>query len=137
VLPRSNKIWSNKIWNIKTRNNKCWIHIIFLLIFLYLISFLSTSPALAENIFIKFYREQISVVDGNRCSMYPSCSSYASEALEKHGLITGWVMVCDRLVRCGRDEVKFSMKTVVNNQEYIYDSVAGNDFWWFKKEKKE
>ena len=69
--------------------------------------------------------------------MYPSCSRYASRAFEKHGAIFGWIMTCDRLVRCGRDEVKLSPKVIVNKQELVYDPVEANDFWWFEKEKKE
>jgi len=124
VLPRNSKTGNSKIF--------------FLLFVLLLVSFFLTSSfALADNAFIKFYQEHISVVDGNRCPMHPSCSAYASQAIEKHGLIQGWVMACDRLVRCGRDEAKLSMKIIANNQEYIHDSVEANDFWWFEKEKKE
>lgn len=90
-----------------------------------------------NNGFIKFYQKHISVVDGNRCPMYPSCSHYASQVFEKHGAILGWIMTCDRLVRCGRDEAKISGKVFINNDELIYDPVAANDFWWFKKEKKQ
>lgn len=67
--------------------------------------------------------------------MHPSCSAYAGEALEKHGLFMGWIMACDRLVRCGRDETKRSPAIILDSQEYIYDPVDANDFWWFEKKK--
>ena len=76
------------------------------------------------------------MVDGNRCQMYPSCSSYASKAIEKHGPALGWVVSMDRLVRCGRDEAKVSMQIRVKNGEWTYDPVKANDFWWFENEKK-
>ena len=90
-----------------------------------------------QNFLFTFYQDHISVVDGNRCAMYPSCSRYASQVFKKHGPLIGWAMTCDRLVRCGRDEGNISMKVIVNHEELIYDSVNANDFWWFEKEKKE
>lgn len=92
--------------------------------------------ALDQNPILKFYQNHISVIDGNRCPMYPSCSSYASEAFHKHGLIFGWIMTCDRIVRCGRDEEKVSLKIMIQDDKLIYDPLDGNDFWWFEKEKK-
>ena len=89
-----------------------------------------------ENFLLHFYQKHISVVDGNRCAMYPSCSRYAATAFQKHGLIMGWIMACDRLVRCGRDEADIARHIIVNNHELIHDPVEANDFWWFEKEKK-
>jgi len=89
------------------------------------------------NFLLKFYQKHISVVDGNRCAMYPSCSHYASQAMEKHGVILGWIMANDRLVRCGRDEADIAPKIILNNQILIYDPVESNDFWWFGKKKKQ
>lgn len=92
----------------------------------------STALAADDNLFIRFYQEHISVVDGNRCQMYPSCSAYASRAFKKHGVVVGWIMTCDRLVRCGRDETLVSMKLGIDNTEFTYDPVSANDFWWFE-----
>lgn len=69
--------------------------------------------------------------------MHPSCSAYAAEAFENHGPVIGWIMTLDRLVRCGRDEAKIAPSWLKGNQSYIYDPVEANDFWWFKKEKKQ
>ncbi|MCD4675347.1 MAG: membrane protein insertion efficiency factor YidD [Desulfobacula sp.] len=106
-------------------------------VILFFLCVYETAFARDQNFIFRFYQEHISVVDGNRCSMYPSCSRYASRAFKKHGPILGWIMTCDRLVRCGRNEVNISMKVMVNNQELIYDPLDANDFWWFEKEKKE
>lgn len=96
------------------------------------------NPAFAdENPVIDFYQKHISVVDGNRCPMHPSCSNYAKQAFEKHGVVIGWVMTLDRLVRCGRCEAELSDPIVVNGHRLIHDPVEANDFWWFKKEKKQ
>ncbi len=87
-----------------------------------------------ENLLLNFYQDHISVVDGNRCAMYPSCSRYASRSFKKHGFVLGWIMACDRLVRCGRDEADIARHIIVNNQQLIHDPVEANDFWWFEKE---
>lgn len=79
---------------------------------------------------IKFFNKYISGVDGNRCQMYPSCSKYCIEAFNKHGALLGWIMGSDRLLRCGRDEVKLSTPVRINGEKRIYDPVSNNDFWW-------
>ncbi len=76
------------------------------------------------------YRKYISKIDGNRCSMHPSCSSYSVDSIKKHGLFLGWIMTCDRLMRCGGDEVKLSPKVIINGEKHCYDPVSANDFWW-------
>lgn len=83
------------------------------------------------NAVIKFYQEHISGIDGDRCPMYPSCSRYGAQAMQKHGVGLGWIMACDRLLRCGRDEVRLSAHVRVNGRELTFDPVSANDFWWF------
>ena len=79
---------------------------------------------------VKFFNKYISGADGNRCQMYPSCSKYCIEAFNKHGSLLGWIMCCDRLVRCGRDEAKLSAPVFINGEKRSYDPVSNNDFWW-------
>lgn len=50
----------------------------------------------------------ISAADGDRCAMTPSCSAYAAESIKNYGFFEGYLMTCDRLIRCGRDELRFS-----------------------------
>ena len=90
-----------------------------------------------KNFIIQFYQDHLSAADGNRCPMTPSCSEYAARAIEKHGPVIGWIMASDRLVRCGRDEVKLSPKVISNGQTFVSDPVSANDFWWFQKEEAE
>lgn len=92
----------------------------------------ATSEARAENPVIRFYRTVISPADGSRCPMYPTCSTYARQVFEKHGPILGWIMTCDRLVRCGRDEARLSPHIAVESGKAVYDPVEANDFWWFE-----
>jgi putative membrane protein insertion efficiency factor len=82
---------------------------------------------------IGFYQKYISPVDGQRCPMYPSCSQYIRQGVKKHGLLKGWVMGFDRIVRCGRDEVKLSSPIWIKGEKHIFDPVENNDFWWSDK----
>jgi hypothetical protein len=82
----------------------------------------------------ELHSDYISPIDGKNCPMYPSCSSYSLQCLEKHGLFIGWVMTCDRLLRCGRDELRLSPEIVVNDELRCYDPLENNDFWWWKKQ---
>lgn len=78
---------------------------------------------------VDLFRRYISPIDGDRCPMYPSCSQYSLEAFNKHGLVMGWIMTCDRLLRCGRDELAIAPGIIVDGGLRCYDSVEDNDFW--------
>lgn len=84
---------------------------------------------------VKFYQgplNHLSAVRRGECPMYPSCSEYSKESIRKHGMIIGWMMTCDRLMRCGRDETKISPIIIVSGKWKYYDPVERNDFWWNK-----
>jgi len=49
---------------------------------------------------LKIYRNYISPLMLSRCRFYPSCSSYAIEAIEEKGLFSGIYMTLRRLSRC-------------------------------------
>lgn len=49
---------------------------------------------------VKMYKLLISPFIGQCCRFYPSCSSYAIEALEKHGLFRGAWFTIKRILRC-------------------------------------
>lgn len=50
---------------------------------------------------VYFYRKVISPLLPPMCRFYPSCSTYAVEALTVHGLFRGGWLVARRLLRCG------------------------------------
>lgn len=77
--------------------------------------------------FFSFYNRYISPVDGDRCSMHPSCSRYSAEAFKRYGLFMGWIMTSDRLVRCGGDKKKLS-PILINNKIRFHDPVDSGDF---------
>ena len=49
---------------------------------------------------IKIYQYIISPLLGPRCRYYPSCSHYAIEALQVHGVLKGFYYSVRRLLRC-------------------------------------
>ncbi|MES9944895.1 membrane protein insertion efficiency factor YidD [Candidatus Thiodiazotropha sp. CDECU1] len=49
---------------------------------------------------IKLYQTILSPFVGQHCRFYPSCSSYALEALEKHGVVRGLWLSIKRVSRC-------------------------------------
>ena len=49
---------------------------------------------------IRIYQRTVSPLLGPRCRFYPSCSQYAVEALEAHGMLRGLWLALRRIVRC-------------------------------------
>lgn len=49
---------------------------------------------------IRGYQRLISPLLGPRCRFYPSCSSYAIEAVERFGPIKGSALAVHRICRC-------------------------------------
>ncbi|MBS1197573.1 MAG: hypothetical protein H6R18_1358 [Proteobacteria bacterium] len=49
---------------------------------------------------IGIYRYAISPLLGPRCRFFPTCSEYAAEAVEKHGVSHGSWLAIRRLLRC-------------------------------------
>jgi putative membrane protein insertion efficiency factor len=46
------------------------------------------------------YRAVVSPLYGDVCRYYPSCSAYALQAVQLHGLVLGSVLAARRLLRC-------------------------------------
>lgn len=49
---------------------------------------------------VNFYRYAISPLFPSRCRYYPTCSSYAKEAIIKYGAWTGGKLAIKRILRC-------------------------------------
>lgn len=49
---------------------------------------------------IRFYQLAISPYLGRNCRFYPSCSSYAHEAIQTHGALRGGWFAIRRVGRC-------------------------------------
>jgi putative membrane protein insertion efficiency factor len=50
--------------------------------------------------FLKFYKRFISPMLPPMCRFAPTCSIYAMEAVEKHGVVKGSWLALKRLLRC-------------------------------------
>ncbi len=57
-------------------------------------------PAKMAVWLIEVYRLAISSWTPPRCRFYPTCSQYMALAVEKHGLIKGFLMGMGRILRC-------------------------------------
>ena len=52
-------------------------------------------------VFIRFYQKHISSLKGSpTCKFYPTCSVYATEAVEKYGAWKGGCLALRRILRC-------------------------------------
>jgi uncharacterized protein len=49
---------------------------------------------------LRLYRRFVSPLYGDVCRYYPSCSAYALEAVERHGVLKGTWIASRRLARC-------------------------------------
>lgn len=49
---------------------------------------------------IRAYQRMISPLLPRRCKYEPTCSAYASQALEQYGILRGAVLAAWRLLRC-------------------------------------
>lgn len=50
--------------------------------------------------FINVYRKLISPLFPSTCRFYPTCSTYAKEAILKHGVFKGVYLALKRIFRC-------------------------------------
>ena len=50
--------------------------------------------------FVKFYQYCISPLTPASCRYSPTCSQYAVEALQKHGVLKGGWLTLKRILRC-------------------------------------
>jgi len=49
---------------------------------------------------IRTYQKWVGPAFPPACRFFPSCSQYALEALERHGLVRGLALTARRLLRC-------------------------------------
>ena len=74
------------------------------------------------------FQEFISPVDGDRCTMYPTCSAYSKEAIKKYGTVKGFIMTSGRLLH-EADESSYAPIINIHGKLRYYDPVENNDFW--------
>jgi len=65
---------------------------------------------------ITLYQHTLSLLIGNQCRFYPSCSHYTQEAIEIHGVLKGCYLGIKRIASChpwhggGHDPVPGSLE---------------------------
>jgi putative membrane protein insertion efficiency factor len=57
-------------------------------------------PRNAAVLALRGYRAVISPLYGDVCRYYPSCSSYALQAIQEHGFVLGSGLAVRRIIRC-------------------------------------
>lgn len=73
-------------------------------------------PRNAAVLVLRGYRAVISPLYGDVCRYYPSCSAYALQAIQEHGVIVGGFLGVRRILRChpwaagGVDDVPLKRK---------------------------
>lgn len=68
---------------------------------------------------VNIYQNYLGRIKGSYCPMYPSCSNYGQEAIQKFK-VSGVLMTFDRLHRCSHD-LDFYTKIILNNKIKYYD----------------
>jgi hypothetical protein len=84
---------------------------------------------------IRFYGSQVSPAIGRRCSLWPSCSAYAVEAVRKHGLL-GIAMYADRAVSEPGIVAAARRPVEVDGRRRYADPVEDHD-WWMTPSRRE
>ena len=79
---------------------------------------------------ITLYQAQIAPAIGSRCSLHPSCSHYASEALQKHGVV-GLGAIGDRFIR-EPSVVSAQDKPIIINGHGKYADPLSDHVNWMK-----
>ena len=73
-------------------------------------------PRNAAVLVLRAYRAVISPLYGEVCRYYPSCSAYALQAIQEHGVLVGVFLGVRRILRChpwaagGVDDVPLTKK---------------------------
>jgi len=75
----------------------------------------------AANDYISIYQKYLSGLKNTRCSMYPSCSSYAKMVFSDYPFLVAMVKTADRLTRCSHDLSFYPTS-------HVYDFVTAVDY---------
>ena len=94
-----------------------------------------TNPAkIVTSSGFKLYQKLISPSQGDVCNFSPSCSHFAMESIEKHGIIWGTLMASDRLQRCNPWALgSFDKYYAGIKDRKIYDPINNNYIWYNQK----
>jgi len=102
----------------------------------FLFSCVTSPPFQPMKALIDFYQGPLnhcSAVRSGECPMYPFCSEYAKQAFQKYGVFMGVMIATDRVMRCGRDELKTAPLIFIGGKMKYYDPLEQNTSWWDKR----
>jgi putative component of membrane protein insertase Oxa1/YidC/SpoIIIJ protein YidD len=77
------------------------------------------TPEKSPAFFLDFYQRHLSHLRGSHCPMYPSCSEYAREVVERYSTLQAYPLICDRLLRCGHDFNTYADTIIKQQRRWI------------------
>ena len=80
------------------------------------------------RVWLKAYQNGFSRMMSSKCPMWPSCSAYSMEAIQKHGAIGGMLLTADRLYHEGSIQ-RTARRIQVGEQLRYWDPVEDNVVW--------
>ena len=86
---------------------------------------LSPNTKKSAEDYILFYQKYISALRGSECPMFPSCSNYTLQEINKYGIVKGVISGTDRLLRCGHEHSIYPITLQTNGFKLldpVYDS---------------
>ena len=89
-----------------------------------------TLPAQVFDMYLRFFQQVISPVDGARSNMYPTGSAYARQAIKKYGVLVGFILTIERLLHEGNED-QVSPRIRKYGLWRVHDPVEANDWWWY------
>jgi len=78
---------------------------------------------------LRFYQKVISPADGATCTMFPSCSQYAIESIQRNGPVLGLWMSSARIVQNHQDA---TLERCAANGTHYYYSPPQHAEWWLE-----
>jgi len=83
---------------------------------------------------IRYYKKNVSPMQGERCPAFPTCSSYTLYSMLEYGFFTGFIIGADRLfIRESDDMFKGSMYFKTDDNSYLkggyYDIPEANNLF--------
>ena len=89
----------------------------------------ASAPQVVAEALLWAWTHGISRVDGPTCPLYPTCSGFARQAVERHGFLLGSIMAADRILRNHADRTSYEL-VVRRRRARLSDPVSDHDFWF-------
>ena len=83
---------------------------------------------LCGHLWLKAYQNGFSRMMSSKCPMWPSCSAYSLDAVEKYGFLRGALLTADRLYHEGSIQ-RTASRIQVGDQLRYWDPVEDNVVW--------